>query len=102
VAYASTIRVSSLRSVSPTTFQVGHAGLDWKQPGLPEEREYVEAYRRRLARDGITDPDFYVGFSMFRVAAILQGFWGRLHRGYAFSANSEAVPSTLGRVVALP
>jgi hypothetical protein len=101
VAYASTIRVSSPRSVSPTTFQVGHAGLDWKQAGLQKEREYVEDYRRRIARNRITDPDFCVAFSMFRVAAILQGVRGRLDRGNAASATSEAVPSTPGRVAAL-
>jgi len=79
----------------------GLAGLDLKKAGLPEEREYVEAYCRRTGRDGIPDLDFYVAFNMFRFAAILHGIRGRAARGNAASADSQAVSSKLERVAAL-
>jgi aminoglycoside phosphotransferase (APT) family kinase protein len=76
--------------------------VDWKQAGLSEEREYVEAYSHRIARDGTADADFYAAFNMFRFAGILQGVREAPAPGNAASENCEAVPSTLGRVAALP
>src|SRR5262249_14858553 len=53
----------------------GMAGKDFVALGIPQERDYVLAYCRRTRRDAI-DPaswEFCVVFSMFRLAAILQG-----------------------------
>ena len=53
----------------------GMAGRDLAALGIPSEREYVDAYCVRTGRDRI-DPaawEFCVAFSMFRLAAILQG-----------------------------
>ncbi len=69
----------------------GMAGRDLAALGIPAERDYVAAYCRRTGRAGI-DPaewEFYVVFSMFRLAAILQGIAKRAIEGT--SAGSDAV-----------
>jgi len=55
----------------------GYAGLDLKAFGVPTEKEYVAAYARRTGRTEIPDWDFYVAFSLFRLAAIVQGVYKR-------------------------
>lgn len=61
----------------------GLGGLDRTVLGLPGEAEYVAAY---CARRGIEPPGdwrFYVAFSLFRIAAILQGVVRRAAEGNA-------------------
>lgn len=45
--------------------------------GLPDEREYVEAYCKRRGITDIPNWEFYVAFSFFRYAAIIQGVYKR-------------------------
>jgi aminoglycoside phosphotransferase (APT) family kinase protein len=69
----------------------GMAGSDYAALGIPTEREYVRAYCRRTGRSDI-DPaewEFYVAFSMFRLAAILQGIARRAIDGSAASAEAR-------------
>jgi aminoglycoside phosphotransferase (APT) family kinase protein len=47
-------------------------GIDFKTSGIPSEEEYVAAYCRRTGRV-IEDWNFYLAFSMFRLASIGQG-----------------------------
>jgi aminoglycoside phosphotransferase (APT) family kinase protein len=47
-------------------------GIDFKTSGIPSEEEYVAAYVRRTGRE-IEDWNFYLAFSMFRLASIGQG-----------------------------
>ncbi len=47
-------------------------GVDFKATGIPTEAEYVAAYCRRTGRV-IEDWNFYLAFSMFRLASIGQG-----------------------------
>jgi aminoglycoside phosphotransferase (APT) family kinase protein len=54
--------------------------------GIPNEAEYVAAYCRRTGRDGISHWNFYLAFSMFRLASILQGVYARGLQGNAASA----------------
>jgi aminoglycoside phosphotransferase (APT) family kinase protein len=54
--------------------------------GLPNESEYVAAYCRRTGRAGVPDWHFYLAFSMFRLASILQGVYARGLHGNAASA----------------
>jgi aminoglycoside phosphotransferase (APT) family kinase protein len=61
----------------------GFAGRDLAALGLPSEREFVAAYCRRTGRAGIPDWDFYIAFSLFRLAAICQGIMGRVLAGTA-------------------
>lgn len=70
----------------------GMAGNDFAALGIPTERQYVDAYCRRTGRPGI-DPDdweFCVVFSMFRLAAILQGIAKRALVGTSAAANAAA------------
>lgn len=55
----------------------GYKGLDLEDLGVPTEREYVEGYCRRTGRSGIPDWNFFVAFSIFRLAAIIQGVYKR-------------------------
>ena len=53
--------------------------------GMPDEASYVAAYCRRTGRDGVPDWNFYLAFSMFRLASILQGVYARGLQGNAAS-----------------
>src|SRR5207245_3933459 len=55
----------------------GYAGMDLKAFGIPTEKEYVAAYARRTGRKEIPNWNFYVAFSLFRLAAIVQGVYKR-------------------------
>lgn len=52
-------------------------GVDFETSGVPSEAAYVEAYCRRTGRHTIDDWDFYLAFSMFRLASISQGVFKR-------------------------
>jgi aminoglycoside phosphotransferase (APT) family kinase protein len=64
----------------------GYAGMDLKALGVPSEQEYLAAYARRTARKEIPAWDFYLAFSLFRLAAIVQGVY---KRGLDGNASSE-------------
>ncbi len=64
----------------------GYAGMDLKAFGIPTEQEYLAAYARRTGRKGIPDWNFFVAFSLFRLAAIVQGVY---KRGLDGNASSE-------------
>jgi len=63
----------------------GLGGLDRASLGIPTEEEYVASYCRARGIDGIDDWPFYVVFSFFRLAAILQGVLKRAIDGNASS-----------------
>jgi aminoglycoside phosphotransferase (APT) family kinase protein len=67
----------------------GFEGGDLAKLGIPNEEDYVAAYCRRTGRAGIEDWNFYVGFAMFRLAAIAQGIMGRVLAGTANDANAR-------------
>jgi aminoglycoside phosphotransferase (APT) family kinase protein len=85
----------------PPGFSTGLAGLDLPALHIPSEDEYVAAYCKRTGRDGIADLDFYVAFSLFRLAAIIHGIKGRLIRGTAASPQAAAAVEQLDRVADL-
>jgi aminoglycoside phosphotransferase (APT) family kinase protein len=66
----------------------GVLGEDLGALGIPPEAEYVAAYCRKIGRASIPDWVFYLGFAMFRLAAILQGIMGRVQAGTAAAANA--------------
>ena len=79
----------------------GMAGEDLAALGIPSERAYVERYCERTGRPPIDprDWEFCVVFSMFRLAAILQGIAKRAVLGN--SADPDAVNVGKGaRVIA--
>ncbi|HEX8027991.1 MAG TPA: phosphotransferase [Vicinamibacterales bacterium] len=59
---------------------------DGDREGMPDEAAYVAAYCRRTGRDGVPHWNFYLAFSMFRLASILQGVYARGLQGNAASA----------------
>jgi len=52
-------------------------GEDFAASGIPTEEAYVAAYCRRTGRAGIEDFNFYLAFSLFRLASIGQGVYKR-------------------------
>ena len=56
--------------------------------GIPSEAEYVAAYCRRTGRSAIKDWNFYVAFSLWRLAAIAQGVYKRGLDGIASSPDA--------------
>jgi aminoglycoside phosphotransferase (APT) family kinase protein len=66
----------------------GLGNADRRALGIPSEEEYVAAYCRRRGLDGIPDWGFYVVFSFFRLAAILQGVLKRAIDGNASSTKA--------------
>ncbi len=63
----------------------GLVGVDFQATGIPDEEEYVAAYCARTKRDGIDNWDFYIAFSIFRLASISQGVYKRGLDGNASS-----------------
>ena len=79
--------------VTPELFR-GLAGIDFAALGIPDEPAYLAAYCRRTGRDTVADWDFYIVYSLFRIAAILQGIAKRAIDGTAASAEAVAVGQT--------
>ena len=73
--------------VTPELFR-GLAGIDFAALGIPDEAQYVADYCRRTGRNDIPDWEFYMVYSLFRIAAILQGIAKRAIDGTA--ANTDA------------
>ncbi len=67
----------------------GFAKVDFKNLGLPTENEYVAAYCRRVGRAAIANWNYYLAFSLFRLAAIAQGVYRRGLQGN--SSNPESI-----------
>jgi aminoglycoside phosphotransferase (APT) family kinase protein len=76
--------------ISPDLFR-GLAGIDYASLGIPDEPTYVANYCRRVGRDRVANWDFYIVFSMFRIAAILQGIAKRAIEGSASSREAADV-----------
>ncbi len=61
---------------------------DFTASGIPAEQDYIDAYCKRTGRDGIDNWEFYIAFSFFRLAAIVQGVYKRGLDGNASSARA--------------
>ncbi len=66
----------------------GYATVDFRKLGLPTESDYVAAYCRRVGRTAIANWNFYLAFSLFRLAAIAQGVYRRGLDGNAAHPDS--------------
>ena len=73
----------------PSLSLPGLAGRDLVTLGIPTEDESVATYCRLTGRDGLPDLDFYLAFSLFRLAGIFHGIRGRVLRGTAVSARAR-------------
>lgn len=74
----------------------GLGGVDRAALGIPTETAYVAQYCARMRLSGIENWPFYVAFSFFRLAAILQGVLKRAADGNA--SNPERA-RTMGAAV---
>jgi aminoglycoside phosphotransferase (APT) family kinase protein len=68
----------------------GLAGVDRGSLGIPTDEQYIARYCERTGRTGIDNWNFYVVFSLFRLAAILQGIVKRAQIGTASSSEADA------------
>ncbi len=69
------------------------SGVDFATSGIPTEAAYREAYCRRSGRTEIPHWNFYLAFSLFRLASISQGVYKRIRDGIA-STDRPAVNDT--------
>ncbi len=74
----------------------GLAGIDRAAQGLPSEAEYIASYCQRMGLKSIPNWNFYIAFSFFRLAAILQGVAKRALDG---NASDPAAGVKLGQFV---
>lgn len=76
--------------LEPDLFR-GWAGEDLDRLGIPSEADYLSAYRKNTGIADIPHWRFYLAFSMFRLAAILQGIAKRALDGTAADLDARAV-----------
>lgn len=74
----------------------GIVGLDLKEHNIPDEDTFVKIYCERVGRDGVPDWYFFLAFSLFRIAAILQGVYARALQGNASNADALKVGERAG------
>ncbi len=74
----------------------GLAGVDRAALGLPSDEEFIASYCKRRGLNEIQDFDYFLAFSFFRMAGILQGVKKRALDGNA--SNPERAEK-LGRYV---
>ncbi len=76
--------------ITPDLFR-GLAGVNLQELGIPPEREYLASYCRRTGRSDVPYWEVYIVYSMFRIAAILQGVLKRAIDGNASSKHAFEV-----------
>tara|TARA_R110000737_G_scaffold22022_4_gene40648 strand:+ start:10782 stop:11831 length:1050 start_codon:yes stop_codon:yes gene_type:complete len=69
----------------------GLQGIDRASLGIPTEAEYVASYCQRMGIDHIDNWSFYLAFSFFRLAAIVQGVAKRASQGNASNEHANKV-----------
>ena len=79
----------------------GFGGEDLAALGIPDERAYVAIYARDTGRDPGTDWVFFLAFSFFRYAAIIQGVYARALQGNASSESAALHAQTAARMAGL-
>ncbi|XP_053135773.1 acyl-CoA dehydrogenase family member 10 isoform X2 [Hemicordylus capensis] len=76
----------------PSHFHIlkGLSDCDLSQLGIPTAEAYFQMYCDHMAMPPVKNWNFYMAFSFFRVAAILQGVYKRSLTGQASSATAES------------
>lgn len=59
----------------------GIAGIDLQALGIPTDVEYMKDYCKAVGIPPVKDWNYYLAFSFFRIAAILQGVYARAMKG---------------------
>lgn len=73
----------------------GLAGLNLTELGIPTEQEYVAMYCQQAGISDIPNWNYYLSFSLFRLAAICQGVVKRAQDGNASSAQASSYASLI-------
>jgi aminoglycoside phosphotransferase (APT) family kinase protein len=76
-------------------------GLDRAELGIPEEAQIIEQYCELRGIDRVEHWTFYLAFSLFRLAAILQGVLRRALDGNASGRHATEVGLMAGEVATL-
>lgn len=74
----------------------GLIGIDLEAQGIPSEQEVLARYCQQGGRPDIDDWHVFVAFSLFRLAAILQGVYARALQGNASNADALQVGQRAG------
>ncbi|MFV1593200.1 phosphotransferase family protein [Phaeobacter sp. JH20_36] len=74
----------------------GLAGLDRRELGLPSDKAFIASYCKRRGLPGVDNFGYYLSFSFFRMAAILQGV---RKRGLDGNASNPEHAARLGAFV---
>lgn len=85
----------------PAALFRGLAGIDLAATGIPGEERYIRLYCERTGRKELPSWNFYLAFSLFRVAAILQGVWRRAVDGQASASDALEVGAKAGDLAAI-
>ena len=80
----------------PVDGRAGLGGLDLPALGIPTMAEATAIYCAATGRDGVPALDWYFAFSLFRLAAILQGIAGRVRDGTAASPEAARMAALVG------
>lgn len=67
----------------------GLADLDLHRLGIPDEARFIERYASARGLDDMPDHSFFLAFSFYRFAAILQGVYKRSLDGNAASSHAQ-------------
>lgn len=79
----------------------GLGDLDREALGIPSEAEYVSRYCERRGIEKIPHWEFYLAFSFFRLAAILQGVYKRALDGNASNTAAKSLGSMTDPLAAM-
>lgn len=79
----------------------GLRGKDLEALGIPSEKEYIATYCERTGIDAIENVGFYIAFSFFRLAAIIQGVAKRAIDGNASNTNASEMGQYVGPLAEL-
>lgn len=74
----------------------GLIGIDLKAQGIPDEAEILARYCDKTGRKSVDDWHVFLAFSLFRLAAILQGVYSRALQGNASNADALEVGQRAG------
>jgi len=94
--YADLASVIMQWQLPPGTEGRGLAGVDRDALGLPSDAAFIDQYCARRGLDGVDNFGYFLGFSFFRMAAIIQGV---LKRGLDGNASNPQRAKQLGRYV---
>lgn len=72
----------------PETILSGLSTVDLRLAGIPEESEFIDIYSSRSGIDGTRAHDYFMAFSFYRLAAIMQGVYKRGLEGNAASSQA--------------